>query len=154
MRVLPLVFVLMFACAAKAGAADLIDLNINNHIKVRNPHTLVAPSWLKNRPVYMDILNTSNREDVLTGASSPVAQEIVLQYTHDYGEGVKTMRPLEGQEILLPPRSRVRLRPGGMHLMLTGLKRPLPLAMEIPIKLEFRDSTPIYIRATIQKQPE
>lgn len=146
--------VITLMSSASLQAADLPDMALNKTIKVERPHTLVAPKWLKNRPVYMDILNTGNTEDVLIGASSPVAEEVVLQYTHDYGEGIKTMRPLENQEIILPPQSRVRLRPGGMHLMLTGLKKPLPLGLEIPLKLEFKKTNSFYVKAVIQKQPD
>ena len=145
---------LFFAGQGAFAITNVPDLKINEHIHIENAHTLVAPSWLKNRPIYMDILNTGQKDDMLVGASSPIAERVVLQYTHDYGQGVKTMRPLENQEILLPARAHVWLKPGGMHLMLTGLKRPLRLGLEIPLKLEFLHSNPRHIKVIIQKQPD
>lgn len=138
-----------------AGAlAQMSDLKLNEKIIIETPHTLVAPGWLKNRPVYMTIINKSPEDDTLTGASSPVAEEVILQYTHNYGQGVKTMRPLENQEIYLPPMSKVKLQPGGMHLMFTGLKQPLRLGLEVPVRLEFANSPAIYVKTIIQKQPD
>ena len=123
-------------------------------ITIENPHTLVAPSWLKTRPVYMDIINPSEQKDVLVGVSSPVAESVTMQFSTDGGHGYKTMRPLDKQQILLPPKSRVRLQPGGMHLMLENLKQPLELGYEMPLKLEFSRQKPRRIKVIIQKQPD
>ena len=131
---------------------DLADNNLDRQIKIKNPRTLVAPKWLKTRPVYMDILNIGSKQDVLVGSSSPVAEEILMQFSHTDSYGLKTTRPLENQEITLPPKSRVRLQPGGMHLMLTGLKRPLEKGLEIPIKLDFLHHKSRNIKVLIQKQ--
>ena len=122
-------------------------------ITIANPYTLVAPDWLKTRPVYMDIINRGEHKDVLVGVSSPVAESVTMQFSADDGHGYKTMRPLDNQQILLPPKSRVRLQPGGMHLMLENLKQPLELGYEMPLKLEFLHQKPRHIKVIIQKQP-
>ena len=122
-------------------------------IKIQNAYTLTAPNWLKARPAYLTIVNDSDKDDALIGASSPFAEDVILQYTHDYGYQIKTMRPLEHQRIAIPARSIVHLRPGGMHLMLNNLKEPLELGMEVPIKLMFENSPDLYIKAVINQQP-
>lgn len=122
-------------------------------IKVTNAYTLTAPKWLTARPAYMSIVNDAKTDDALIGASSPFAEEVILQYTHDYGFDIKTMRPLENQRIKIPAHSIVNLRPGGMHLMLNGLKEPLVLGLEIPIKLKFENSPDLYVKAKIMQQP-
>lgn len=123
-------------------------------IKIENPYTLTAPKWLKARPAYMSIVNDSDQDDMLTGATSPFAKEVIIQYTHDYGFGIKTMRPMENQEIKIPAHSIVHLRPGGMHLLLNDLKQPLELGMEVPIKLVFKNSADLYVKAIIMQQPD
>ena len=123
-------------------------------ITIKNPYTLVAPGWLKTRPVYMDIINPGEQKDVLVGVSTPVAESVTMQFSADDGHGYKTMRPLDKQQILLPPKSRVRLQPGGMHLMLENLKQPLELGYEMPLKLEFSRQNPRHIKVIIQKQPD
>ena len=123
-------------------------------IKVENPYTLTAPKWLSARPAYMRIVNDSVVDDVLISASTPFAKEVILQYTHDYGYGVKTMRPLENQELKIPAQSIVHLKPGGIHLLMNGLKQPLELGMEVPLKLTFKNSPDLYVKAIIHPQPD
>tara|TARA_Y100000780_G_scaffold211112_2_gene209981 strand:+ start:168054 stop:168539 length:486 start_codon:yes stop_codon:yes gene_type:complete len=123
-------------------------------IEIENPYTLTAPKWLSARPAYMSIVNNSDKDDVLTGASTPFAKEVILQYTHDYGYQVKTMRPLENQELKIPAQSIVHLKPGGIHLLMNDLKQPLELGMEVPIKLEFKNSPDLYVKAIIHQQPD
>lgn len=148
------IFMFIVAFAAPSYGQSLMGFKINKALSIKNPYTLVAPKWLKTRPVYMDIINQSHKDDALIGASSPFAQEVVLQYTHTYGQNVQTMRPLPNQELVLPAQSVVKLRPSGMHLMLKGLKQPLSLGMEAPIKLVFKHTPPLYIKALIQQQPD
>lgn len=123
-------------------------------IEIEKPYTLTAPKWMSARPAYMSIVNNSDQEDVMTGASTPFAKEVILQYTHDYGYGVKTMRPLENQELKIPAQSIVHLKPGGIHLLMNDLKQPLELGMEVPIKLKFKNSPDLYVKAIIHQQPD
>ena len=48
------------------------------------------------------------------------------------------MRAVAGG-IELPPRQTVELKPGGYHLMLTDLKKPLVAGETVPLILEFVD---------------
>lgn len=150
MRFLCLIATLLFATPAWA---EKTTYHRDVPIKVENPYTLTAPKWLTARPAYMRIINTSAVDDVLMGAESPFAKEVILQYTHDYGFGIKTMRPLANQELKIPAQSIVHLKPAGLHLMLHDLNRPLELGMEVPIKLIFKNSTDLYIKAIIHQQP-
>jgi hypothetical protein len=49
--------------------------------------------------------------------------------------GVMTMRPV--RTLRIPARSAVALAPGGLHLMMTGLKRPLRAGDRFPVTLIF-----------------
>jgi hypothetical protein len=46
-----------------------------------------------------------------------------------------TMRPVRA--LTIPARSAVALAPGGLHLMMTGLKRPLRAGDRFPVTLIF-----------------
>lgn len=148
-RIIPLVFIMF---ALDGAAVD--KLLINPYISAKGVHTLTAPSWLKTRPIYLNLVNEGVKEDALIAAESDVAEKVLLQYTHAYDGELKTLRPLQDQRIPLPPQAIVRLQKGGLHLMLIGLKRPLKLGREIPLKLIFEKSDPIYTRVIIQKQPD
>lgn len=152
MRILFIAFALF--CLATPAWAEKTTYYREAPIKVEKPYTLTAPSWMSARPAYMSIINTSDTDDVLIGAESPFSKEVILQYTHDYGFDIKTMRPLENQELKIPAQSIVHLKPGGIHLMLHDLNRPLELGLEVPIKLIFKNSADIYVKAIIHQQPD
>lgn len=83
---------------------------------------------------YLTIVNRGPFADRLTGASSPVARGISLHVSRQMGT-VMTMRPV--QAITVAAGSSVTLGPGGYHLMLEGLKRPLKPGMSVPLSLSF-----------------
>ena len=64
---------------------------------------------------YCEITNHSQEEAVLASVTTPVARAVEVHETRDE-DGMLRMRPV--QRLVVPPRSTVRLAPGGMHLML------------------------------------
>ena len=72
----------------------------------------------------------------LIGATTPLARNAELHSMEMEGTIMK-MRPLTS--IPLPPRQAVRLKPGGNHVMLVDIKRPLKPGEHIPLKLLIRD---------------
>ncbi|HQR20196.1 MAG TPA: copper chaperone PCu(A)C [Burkholderiaceae bacterium] len=70
----------------------------------------------------------------LIGASSPLAGVVEIHEMVMDGN-VMRMRPVPG--IDLPPGRRVELKPGGYHVMLMDLKRPLQAGDRVPIELRF-----------------
>lgn len=83
---------------------------------------------------YMKI--TSHTTVVLEAAVSDVAKEVQVHNMHMH-EGVMQMRK-HGQ-LELPAGKTVELAPGGMHLMLLGLKKPLKVGEEVSMTLTFTD---------------
>ena len=73
----------------------------------------------------------------LTGASTPVAGQAEIHEMKMEGD-VMRMRAVAGG-IDLPPRQPVELKPGGYHLMLTDLRKPLAAGEKVPLTLEFVD---------------
>ncbi len=74
----------------------------------------------------------------LVGASSSVAGVVEIHEMVMDGNVMK-MRAVPG--IDLPPGRSVELKPGGYHMMLMDLKRPLKLGERVPVelRLETRD---------------
>jgi copper(I)-binding protein len=70
----------------------------------------------------------------LVGASSPVAGVVEIHEMAMEGN-VMRMRPVPG--IDLPPGRSVVLKPGGYHVMLLDLKRPLKVGERVPVELRF-----------------
>src|ERR1700704_1808642 len=87
---------------------------------------------------YMEL--TSNRRARLLGAESPAAGSAEI---HEMKMEGNVMRMRAVPRLELPPGKTVELKPGGHHMMLVDLKRPLKKGDLIPIhlKIELSDKT-------------
>ena len=81
---------------------------------------------------FMDI--TSRVPARLVGVAAPSAGMAEIHSMRMEG-GVMHMHPVEGIE--LPANKTVKLAPGGYHVMLAGLKRPLKAGEKLPLRLTF-----------------
>jgi hypothetical protein len=83
---------------------------------------------------YLQIDNPGGHAERLIGAQSPAAASVSIHESR-MSNGVMTMRPV--RTLRIPARSAVALAPGGLHLMMTGLKRPLRAGDRFPVTLIF-----------------
>lgn len=85
---------------------------------------------------YMAIANGGSHPDRLIGIETAVAAKAQLHETRIGTEGVATMAHVEdGVEI--PAGGTVVLEPGGLHIMMMGLKAPLIEGQMVPAILIF-----------------
>ena len=73
----------------------------------------------------------------LVGGSSPVAERVEVHQMSMEGN-VMRMREL-AQGLELPPGQSIELAPGGLHLMVTGLRQALAAGSSMPLTLRFVD---------------
>lgn len=112
-----------------------------------------ANAAMPNSAAYALLLNLSDKEDVLIGAEGTVAEAIEL-HEMIMGDGdVMQMRPVEGG-IPVPAGTAVELRPGGLHIMLIGLKGELAAGSTIDLTLTFAESEPLTITLPVREPPE
>lgn len=79
---------------------------------------------------------TSDADARLVGASSPVAAHLDLhQMTMD--GNIMRMRAVDA--VPLPAGRAVAFAPNGLHVMITGVKRPLKAGERVPLTLDVRD---------------
>src|SRR5437899_11633415 len=84
---------------------------------------------------FLKITNTGSPPDRLVSAKSPAA-DLVQVHEMKMDGNVMRMREVEkGLEI--PAGGSVTLAPGGYHLMMMGLKRPLTQGTSVPVTLVF-----------------
>jgi periplasmic copper chaperone A len=79
---------------------------------------------------------TSTEDARLVGVASPAAALVEL-HSSSMEKGVMQMRALEAIE--LPAGKAVDLRPGGMHIMLTGLAKPVAAGGSLPLTFTIED---------------
>jgi periplasmic copper chaperone A len=102
-----------------------------------------TPGGAKVASAYLTIENKGAAPDRLSAISADVAGSAGV---HEMAtvNGVMTMRPVEGG-LVLPPATTVKLGPGGYHLMLTELKRPLKQGESVPMTLEFEKAGKVVV---------
>lgn len=83
---------------------------------------------------YLTIVNVGIRSDRLVRVETPVADKAEVHKTI-MTNGIMTMRPAGIIEI--PAGGRVRFAPGGLHIMLMGLRAPLKKGGTLPLTLTF-----------------
>lgn len=96
---------------------------------------------------YLEIFSMKETPDRLVGARSVQADRVEL-HGHSETDGVMRMRPVEAVEI--NPFGGASLEPGGLHLMIMGLKQKVAAGDHIPVTLIFEDAGEIEIKLTVR----
>jgi copper(I)-binding protein len=95
--------------------------------------------------VYLTIVNNSAEADTLVGARTPIAAKVDVHRM--IGMGAGQMRPVHAAEI--PAHGQLRLRPGGLHLMLMDLTRQPRAGDTIDLTIELQHAGTIPVRAPV-----
>jgi len=101
-------------------------------VTVERPWSRATPPGAKVGAGFMTLTNAGSAERVV-GASSPVAGRVEMHVTVREGDVMK-MREVQGFEV--PAGGAFELKPGGAHLMLMDLKRPLKKGEKVPLTLK------------------
>lgn len=99
---------------------------------------------------YLTLRNDAATPDRLLGGSTPVAERVEVHEMRMDGN-VMRMRELAALEV--PAGKPTKLEPGGMHLMLMGLKAPLKAGDKVPLKLRFEKAGEIETVLVVQTRP-
>jgi copper(I)-binding protein len=121
-------FALALAVAAAPAAA-----HHDHRIEVVEPWARAALAG-RTGAAYMTLVNPTDTTDRLIAAASDAAETVEL-HAHLHEGGVMRMRPVTAIEI--PPGEPVVLAPGGLHIMLIGLRRDLKRGETIRLTLRF-----------------
>jgi copper(I)-binding protein len=130
----------MLAMSARSG-----DYKAGN-LAIRDPWSRPTPPIASVGAVYFSITNAGRKADSLLAISSPVARQAEIHESRMVN-GTVEMRPVESIEC--PPGATVRIEPGGLHVMLLGLTRPLAAGTTFPLSLRFRDAGNVTVQVTV-----
>jgi len=144
MKFLLVALAVCLASAATTGA----QTTPGPTIEIAHPFARATAATAKTGAAYFTIVNTGAGDDRLIAVSSPVAEKSEPHSTID-DNGVMKMRPLAAIEV--KAGERVELKPGGMHLMLTGLKAPLKLGQSFPLTLTFEKAGAVSVMVAVEK---
>ncbi|MBN15420.1 copper chaperone PCu(A)C (plasmid) [Pelagibacterium nitratireducens] len=92
-------------------------------------------SILASRPGAAYVTAESDKDDRLIGASTPIADRVMIHAVETDANGVGRM--VHRETLDLPAGEAVNFAPGGMHLMLMGLSEKLVEGTIFPLTLHF-----------------
>lgn len=120
-------------------------------IQVVNPWVQAAPPSAKVLAAYLEIKNNGEKPQTLAEISSPAFGQVEIHRTTTRDNIARMERV---KELAIPPRSSVMIKPGGMHLMLMGGKKPLQAGDQVPMTLIFKSGEKLTISATVRSMQE
>ncbi len=141
-------FPFLFASAAIALIAQAPQAKAQQAVETSQAWSRATPAAA---PVGVGFLTLNNRgaeADRLLGGSSDVAARVEV-HEMNMDNGVMKMREVSGGLEVKPGETR-ELKPGGYHLMLLGLKRPLKEGERFNIRLNFAKSGAKEVEFTVQ----
>ncbi|NJO22067.1 MAG: DUF1775 domain-containing protein [Sphingomonadales bacterium] len=103
---------------------------------IEAPWARATPGGAQVAGGYMKITNTGTEPDRLIGGSLPIASEAEVHEMAMTGDVMKMRRLSDGLEI--KPGTSVELKPGGNHLMFTGLRGALKAGQPVKGTLVFQ----------------
>ncbi len=122
----------ILALAASAARAEPITLG---DLAIDGMWTRATAPRAPNGGAFLTIRNAGAQDDRLVSVSTPAAARAEL-HSHTMADGMMRMRPVEGG-IAVPAGGSAELQPGGLHVMMMGLKAPLVQGTSIPVTLTF-----------------
>lgn len=136
------------AAAALAAAITLpVNAQLSSSVEILQTFAWISPAGASGA-AYARIYNSSDSDDRIIAARTPDARRAEL-HTHILGaDGVARMRRLE-EGIPLPAGQTVDLAPGGMHIMLMGLRQPFAPGEFLDLTLEMESGSEARLRAEV-----
>lgn len=116
-------------------------------VQVSQPWTRATATGQAVGGGYLTLRNPGPVADRLLGARSPAAERVELHSMAMEGDVMK-MRPVDAVDV--PAGGSVELKPGGLHLMLLGLKKPLQPGQSVPLTLRFEKAGEVPVQLQVQ----
>lgn len=129
---------LCFAPSAFAGGKLTIDAG----------WVRAVPPVSKNTAAYFTIHNGSKKDEVLLHLASDAAETVELHTIVVEPNGAKRMQKVPHATI--KAGSSLALTPGGYHLMLIGLKKPLKTGNKVSVELLFQHAGKINLSLPVK----
>lgn len=124
--------VAMLMCMAAGAVAHEYS---NGAVTIEHPWAATTPPGAKVGAAYMTVKNSGDVPLRLVAAATPAAERVELHMMSMEG-GIMRMRPMT-DGVVIPPGGAFRFTPGGAHLMLIGLKKPLAEEDLVDLRLMF-----------------
>lgn len=136
------------SCALILGAfsaAHAADARLGS-ISIQHPYARATAPGQPTGGAYVRLVN-DGAPDRLMSATAAVARSVEL---HEMKLENDVMRMRQVDAIALPAGQSVELKPGGLHIMLVGLKAPLAAGETFPLTLRFEKAGDVTVQMQIE----
>ena len=137
-----------FLLAAALSAAVSAQPYRLGDLSIERPWARELPPVAPNGAAYLRIGNGGYEADHVVSVSSPIADRVEF-HAHEMDGAVMKMRHVHTVEIAA--QGAVSFEPGGMHMMLIGLKEPLVAGKSFPLTLGFHKAGAIEVMVEITR---
>jgi periplasmic copper chaperone A len=107
-------------------------------LSVKDAYVPEPPPGQTMAAMFMTVTNPLSQPLALVAATSPLASRVEF-HTHVHANGLMKMQALSRVELIA--KSDTEFKPGGLHLMLFGLKRALKAGEDVPVTLSLSDGS-------------
>lgn len=117
-------------------------------LHIEHPWSLLLPANSANGAAYFVVHNKGKEADRLLGADTERAATTEI-HQHVEKDGMMKMQKVDGADI--PAGGTLAFAPGGYHLMLMGLKKPLADGERFPLTLHFQKAGDVKVDIAVQR---
>ena len=125
---------LVFGALLAASTLMATDISLEN-VRARD-----TKPGTNNSAIFMNIKNASNADVKLVGVHSSVCKSTEI-HTHKMENGMMAMVQVE--DAIIPKNGETKLAPGGLHIMLMDLNRPIKDGDNVDLELKFSNGESI-----------
>ena len=119
---------LVFGALLAASTLMAADISLEN-VRARD-----TKPGTNNSAIFMNIKNASNADVKLVGVHSSVCKSTEI-HTHKMENGMMAMVQVE--DAVIPKNGETKLAPGGLHIMLMDLNRPIKDGDKVDLERKF-----------------
>jgi periplasmic copper chaperone A len=136
----------LLAASVLAAAAHADHYSVGSLV-IGHPWSRPTASGMPTGVAYLSITNKGRDEDTLIAARTPAAERVEFHRT-SLESGMARMRP--AGTLVVAPNATLTAEPGGLHLMLVGLKTPLVEGTSVPLVLTFKTAGDVTVQMKIE----
>ncbi len=118
------------------------------HVTISDAKIRLLPPGVPNSAAYFSITNDTDAPLVLVGARANFANKAEL-HNHVHENGM--MRMQQQAEVSIDPGATLHFTPGGLHIMLFGLKQALQEHQQLDLSLLTKGGNTISFKATVTR---
>jgi hypothetical protein len=131
-----------------AAVSALFVFNCQAQLVITQAQVRLLPPGVPNTSAYFEIENIGDEAEVLVGAGGEIARSIEI---HEHIMTAETMKMVHLAELVIPPKQIIKFQPGGLHLMVFGLVKPLNAGQSVKLYLQTQAGDKVEFEAIVAR---